>query len=630
MGHVTAKVPFPNLWSAPLSIALDDLILDFDLVSPSSTSSVAQATRDSRQPLPSSPSVDLAESVTSAADDFLHDELDAYEGAELDRSIRQSLILSQTDPFSDNEVPGGFPFSTDTGSGDPISPLSPTVESKTALAGLVERILARLQVKVRNVRMRIRFVEPTRGGTCEMRINEIQYADESDNEDPVVDRVVRMLRFSSVAVYMVPDRSPITKPRPAFSSTSRSSSTSSSSSTADGLADMTMSLAVADLRQSTMSSVASGASVYHSALEEGDMDNQEEGERDRPPTPTAPEAGHASDVLLLSFGNEDITIRMSTSRTSTEPTQRAAAESPSMSRPLPRRTSTTSTPTLLPLMELSVDVGTISAVFLPRQMATLLAAAHLALSTPSAPPISDNSSGNQARIDARLRIKGIYIAAVYDMTTSGSGSLSSSVDQFWAKPASTYLPVGHLKVRLDGITASYVSNGHLARPAPPSRRPTNQNVHLNRRPSSAAYFGPRPPAVDITVTEASIFEYLATDSATSGEDPQDAIPGGAYPVLILDTNLLKQYDLQASGDIKLRPSTLIPPPLFPEYDTVDWRNSGLQKRSSGGEKAWKVRPKLRGVLKGVVQPAATDEGPSISVHASLGGVDRKWHSLLYC
>jgi autophagy-related protein 2 len=62
---------------------------------------------------------------------------------------------------------------------------------------------------------------------------------------------------------------------------------------------------------------------------------------------------------------------------------------------------------------------------------------------------------------------------------------------------------------------------------------------------------------------------------------------------------------------------LTPPPLFPEYENVDWRNSGLQKRSGAGEKSWKVRAGTRGVLKGVSPTPVGDEGPAISIKASI-------------
>jgi autophagy-related protein 2 len=70
-------------------------------------------------------------------------------------------------------------------------------------------------------------------------------------------------------------------------------------------------------------------------------------------------------------------------------------------------------------------------------------------------------------------------------------------------------------------------------------------------------------------------------------------------------------------------SKIVPPPTFPEFDTVDWRNSGLQKKSGVGEKAWKVRPKGRGVLKGGTHfVGEVEEGPVISVRKELSATSR--------
>jgi autophagy-related protein 2 len=93
----------------------------------------------------------------------------------------------------------------------------------------------------------------------------------------------------------------------------------------------------------------------------------------------------------------------------------------------------------------------------------------------------------------------------------------------------------------------------------------------------------------------SIFEYIATDTTPADLDgsPSDSIPGGAYPVLLFDAGLAKQYDVTPPGRQTYGPNVN----TFPEFDLVDWRNSGLQKKSGGGEKGWKVRPKGKGAMK---------------------------------
>ena len=205
LAKVVAQLPFPNLWSAPLQITLDRLYLDLTLTSSDSPSGSKGKSRAASSRPALSPGIDLASSVTSAAEEFLHDQLDAYEEAELDRSIRQSLILSQTDPFNNSEdvPPGGFPFPSGTSTTD--GPLPPTLESTTILAGLLERVLARLEFKVSNIRVRINHNDPKHGGIFELQVGEVRYADESPSGAEADGRkTVRAVKVSKVNLYMLP------------------------------------------------------------------------------------------------------------------------------------------------------------------------------------------------------------------------------------------------------------------------------------------------------------------------------------------------------------------------------------------------------------------------------------------
>ncbi|GFZ46386.1 Autophagy-related protein 2 [Saitozyma sp. JCM 24511] len=679
LSKVTARVPFPNLLSDPLSLTLETLTLDFTL-SPLSTKGKSPDSRSRTSSAPLlSPGIDLAGSVTSAADDFLHEELDAYEEAELDRSIRQSLVLSQTDPFSNDDLPGAFPFPSQSQSAGPnsnYSPASHAVESTTVLAGLVERILARLQFKVKDIRIRIRFDDKSHGGVFELRIAEVRYADESESsEDPALRQTIRAVRISSVSIYMLdlPSPSPTSSPaRPPFhstssrsssvssttTSTSTSSVSSSGSSTTDPQAEMYMSLAVADLRQSVADTVASGASVYQSALSERVIEEEPEGRdgllssdnrsnstgsprtsirgrsRSRSATPT----GHPrppNEVLLLTFGSEDIVMRLKTTRPSGP--SAAASQSPPIdphpSQSPSRSTSRPNTSSQLPALDIEWSMGTIAALISPDQAATILCALQAATrpsseTSPGSPTPDSAGPVVQPRLDARVRVKAIIVALVYDMRATDSSGFATAAAQFWAKPGATYIPFGHLKLRLEGLDCGYSSKGYVPRPSSTGRPKSHSMSTSTRRTSNAAHFGPRPPVMTLTLSEMSIFEYLASDPPSEGMT-DDTPPGGAFPVLIFDANLPRQYDVAPGAQSPLGlglgvrlsshsapASKIVPPPTFPEFDTVDWRNSGLQKKSGVGDKAWKVRPKGRGVLKGGTHFAGeAEEGPVISVPA---------------
>lgn len=617
---VHAQIPFPNLWSAPLALSLDTLTLDFTIATPSplssqkvkSTERFFKSTQAGKtRPYDLSSSVDLATSVTSAADEFLHDELDAYEEAELDRSIRQSLILSRSDPFVQDTVPGAFPSSS---KGDDGEPLPATVESTTVLAGLVERILARLEFKINTVRIRIRDQSRNGGSLVELRIGQIKYADESSQED--TSSTTRTIRISDISIYMLD--SPPCNSQPAYIPSRSSSTSSASSSDIDGNMENMMSSAIADLRQSTISEVDSEASVYQSAMSERSAYSA------RDDIATVAESGASTPreeqdkgVMILSFGNEDVILRMKTTQPAANSTP--AVTTASGGRPIPQRAPSSFVGSILPSVEFDVSIGTIATMLLPRQMAAILSMTR-ALSIPSGrdqpTPFKAVADKPQPKMDGKVRIKGIYVSAVYDMAVESTPSFFESVATYWNRPSSFYLPVGHLKLKLEGLEASYSTKGYIPRP---------QSTHSPARPlprrsstTSTLRFGPRPPVLTLRISDLSIFEYIATDTIAAADEPEDSIPGGAYPVLLFDAGLAKQYDITPPGGRQTYGPGVN---TFPEFDSVDWRNSGLHKKSAG-EKAWKVRPKGKGAMKAPMG-AETDNIPVLLLRKELAPGSRK-------
>ena len=659
---VTARVPFPNLWTDPLSLSVDGLTLDFELKSPTSRGKRPQHASNSH----AHANIDLAASVTSAADDFLHDEIDAYEGAELDRSIRQSILLSHNDPFTpaNDGVPGSFPFSSPAGDGQSSSPLAPSVESKTALAALVERILARLTFKVKKVRVRVCIKDGTQGSTFELRIGEVSYADETGAGTALEGETVRTVRIAEVAVYVLDEsktETPISPPRKQQWPYQRSfSSSTASSSATDDNADMAMSLAVADLRQSSMAtSAVSGKSIYQSAIgqtlrssaiSEGDSDDEDaqfasalddtpifgeaandttEPEKEDDVDASAPEQGEEvkaeggpKDTLLLSFGQEDIVLQL---KTTLPPSSPAASTSPSQQSP--------SSPVVrpgLPAMAITVTIGNISSLITPSLSIRLLSAlrlisVHCATDKPARPAHIAKQYKPQPRVHAVLRIRGIYVTGIYDMQAESDAAFASSVAQFYAKPSTTFVPYGHLKLKVENIEAGYTFRGFTprtgsfgaaaSRPSAPSRQ------------SSGVRIEPPPADITLTLSDVSVFEHLATDSAAADDDAGDQIPGGAYPVLLFDSNLLQQYDSSVTSAAPTsRPakttSLAASSPFFPEFESLDWRNSGLQKKTGSNEKVWKVRARPRGGLKGTRDTVPID-GPAVTVQLSTAETSRK-------
>lgn len=790
VAKVFARVPFPNLWSDPLSLTVESLTLEVT-VSPSPShgkSTLANLPHLGRSELKHSHHpIDLASSVTSAADDFVHDELDAFEGAELDRSIRESLILSHTDPFSREALPGGFPSagggSSRRQSEPELNPLPDQVESTTVLTGLVERILSRLQINVKQVRVRLRYEDDQHGGIVELRLGEVAYADQTPEASTEPRKTVRAVTVSSVGVYLLPlpkpqaeqRQPPVLRPFPVARTPSTASSSSiSSDDSSDQFHSMAMSQAVADLRESVIvpsadirssrlsapgpsdlrfstMTAASGRSIYHSVYADAEGGPEDEsvasttlppdpwnvplpeshielpppappsdlrastmttassrsiyhsvytdaegGEdvfrstaslppdpfniplpesrielpaespaspdfepvEDVPPSPViaapvpmrvatpprprtppfqqqpevapqpslydshpadsftsertsrtatptpAAEPEEPTETLLLSFGSEDIVLKLTTTY---PPTPQPASP--------PRTPAPQINP--LPAVDIDLSIGTVSAVILPRHAAFLLALAQAAVPPsqspprqpePSPPSKTDIQTG-QPRLDAKVHVNGVYLALIYDLSRP-TDDFREAAQQFFQKPANVNLPMGHLRLRLEEIAASYAAPGYVPQ-ASPRKRPDGRKK---------ASVGPQPPVATLTVGDISVFEYLA--SAETGEDEP---PGGSFPVLTFDVNLSRQYEIPPGASSSLssahkRSSDLS---AFPEFESIDWRNASVQKRSS--EKVWKVKPKPKGILRSASGSEAP-AGPALSVRKHLDPRDgRSWH-----
>ncbi|ODO11399.1 hypothetical protein I350_00178 [Cryptococcus amylolentus CBS 6273] len=601
LGRLTARLPFPNLWSDPLSVSLDTLTLDFTLACPSPLSHGKASSH------PAADHHDLAESVTSAADDFLHHELDAYEEKELEGSIRQSLILSQTDPF-ESDLPGGFPSSLPTGHISPGQPLPADIESTTVLAGMVERILARLDLKVENVVIRVK-IEGEEEGVVELRIRKVQYADESEAQ-LAEGCTTRSIRISGVDIVSVPSFPPPSSPRvsrqqPRTSSVSSGSSKASSSD--DDSADMYMSQAVADLREgladvrlSPMESSSSSedepsvyeSALFHSAIEEqpglsgipnmppagsSSSDTEDEGSRSATPTPEAKSQPRSPlpATPILSFGQEDIVLRMRTTR-----------PSPLLNEAAPQ--------SALPKVDVEVLVGTVAAVILPSQLRLLICALQsLSQTEPSTEePLSTTKS--QPRMTVINRIKFFQLIAVYDLSAPQSPQLFKALDTHFARPASS-LPFNHLRFKLEQLEAIYTSQGQAGPRPVCAMSSAPAAAGLRRRSSAHARFGPAPTSLSVTVQDMSLLEHFIPRDSASEE-------GVALPIVLFDPGLARQYDLPT---LRARQSAM------PEFESMDWR----APRRSGVERQWKVRQRGRGILKDAKK---VEEGPVVVLEKDSG------------
>ena len=401
-----------------------------------------------------------------------------------------------------------------------------------------------------------------------------------------------------------------------------------------------MSQAVADLRQSTIRSAESEASVYQSALRER-MEEEEgvpltssslhERQRTRSTTPTGVYRKAPEEVLLLSCGTEDVVLRIRTTRPQLPlksfedaPTRPNSESAPKTTRPRPERSSTSFKASWLPESYVELSFGTIAMLILPSQAATIVSSLQNLVrsssqesafaETPNAP------DATQTRVEAKVRLKALYISLIYDMRASDDPALTLAASQYWIKPSTTYVPFGQLKLRLEGLEGTYSPKGSLPMPVSSRANKGSSIPPTIRRASNTTRPGPRPSIAQLNLADAAVFEYLASDSAIPPANYGDITPGDVFPVLIFDCNLPKQYDIapgaHSVSSFTESPSTA-PASTFPDYDSVDWRNSGMQRRSGGVEKAWKVRQKGQGVLKRTNNAVMEDEGPVITARKEL-------------
>jgi autophagy-related protein 2 len=278
-------------------------------------------------------------------------------------------------------------------------------------------------------------------------------------------------------------------------------------------------------------------------------------------------------------------------------------------------------------MNISVSIGQVCALLTPATSIRLLTAFRLIgihgsskEGAAAAPPVPVTTA-SQPRLHASLRIKGMYIVGIYDMQAQEDKDFGANAAQFYSRPSTTFVPYGHLKFKAEGVDAVYKYRGFTPRSGPTggSGRP------LARRQSSGVQIEPPPAEITLTFTEISVFEHLATDTAAAEDENNESIPGGAYPVLIFDSNLLRQYE----AGPQRRPahsagaaSNTSSQPEFPEFEGLDWRNSGLQKKTGSNEKVWKVRGKPRGGMKGAREQVAS-EGPAVTINMTTAGSSRE-------
>ncbi|SCV67192.1 BQ2448_5838 [Microbotryum intermedium] len=521
----------------------------------------------------------LAESILSlaVASEFIKHQLDEDE----DATLRQSLHLS-VHSEQDLDLPGAF-ASTAQGStkASRTSMNEEQSQEVTMLAGLIDRILSRLQVKVRNVKITVLWEDDEDEHQLVFSVEETVYEDTEREQGPSnvgpVEEVLNQHRLS----ILKPELRFKTTVNSARSGTPRpdqqpddddSSSTELEESEDEELTpehDMMMSQSIADLRTSFMSaqsSISAGESVYASA--KGSMfarrsspdessvgDNLlKEDESDSNPfleTKAEPNEPDLDDHLLIFFGSEPIVVSLtSTAAPRSLPPPPPPAQLENMA---PR--SNKADPPKLDVH--STVSGPITVLVLPDQIRCLLQLVKVVTShLPSSAPVSSDASSKHTHVASpnltvAIGVKLFQLIVVHSpLSTTPS---ACQLDSFWTHPMTFILPCDHLRLRLEGIGAFV------------ERHPTN------------------PPRTIFPLRSFSVVESLsATTSEGQGRRTSE-------PILVSVPDLGRQYSVENA---------------FPSFDLLDWKRN---KTAEG--RGWKTRLKPRVGLKAMKAedpaPAAT-------------------------
>lgn len=619
---VAAQVSWPLSLSSALSVEVDDIQLVLRVASPASlcdsTSTLANSTyttTSSRAPPSTVDGMDdgysaMAESLISVAvaSEFVKEELTPFE----DAALRESLHLGASS-IGDLPVPGAFgaiprPMALRRDSEEDVAEV-------TMLAGLIERILARLTVKVRRITLRLVMEdEEGDGGATELevRIDEIVYADEKGEAEAVggvkVDQSnsssIRSLKIAPPQILLRTLTPPASTPRRASSSesdtTASADSTSSEEEDISHDHDMMMSQSIADLRTSFVSaSSESSASMYASArgststmgsVSESRQSSRAEGSSDEDESPFLdPEVGveiepqgrrEASEGsssgsetvddgfrLVLSCGTEPICIVISTAKSALEASSPVEDDNTSSAAPPPRQRPP-------PLNVQSSIPGPITLLLYPPQVQALLALA-TALAAPSPPtapsPAPAPLRASSSAVTVAINLKAINGNLVYDVTAASPSP--DAFAAFWAHPSTYALPPNHLRLRLEGLGAWIV-----------------------RDPNE-------PPQTVFPLRSFSL-----TESVSLGGEVR------TLPVLLSDANLVKQYEVDGAKEV------------YPTFETFDW----LENRAAEG-RGWRVKLKARqrGSTGTRAETPQTPPKPSAAVtltlddgHSELTGLPR--------
>ncbi|KAG6866970.1 hypothetical protein C0991_003886 [Blastosporella zonata] len=570
ISSVIARIPWPNPLSSTLGFSLDSLHLTFHLL---------PAISDSAHP-----SSNLAESVASVAESFIHDELSPQEGAALWTSFHSDIVTPEQlggDPI----VPGGLsadPFLSNPEEAATQSDLDPAGVS--IFATLIERLLARFEFDATNTKVTI--VHP-KNMSITASISEIRYHTDDNNgvsgltPDTVQLRGQRRtlsisgLTFSAQNLrsdtqipglftptrYSPPASSSRDSPRPV------SPSSSSSSMDEDTQFAMSQSLAFLPPRQPSPSGSVS-SSMYQSAIStvsmhtDGGNDDHLDRSGSRTPSPVTRPATlpaiplpshnqvyeHATGDIMMSFGSAPILLHINT-----PPPASFEADNFSVHGNEPGGEQG---------VQFTLTLGVIACALQAWQIRALLELANEFQSHPQA----GKDTQTQSMIDFKLvaNIRGLVI--LVPLPSSKSSDAPSLAEFFKWPLVPLILPHSYARLYLETISISISSKPALHVSSGNKEKATSSTV----KATTGA----------LTVDDISLFYIHESSSVIPARDLV------ASPILITDPDLPSLYDFHHQHPSKDGPD------LLPTFEIVDWT---ADKHLSNGLKLslWRTKPAPR-------------------------------------
>jgi autophagy-related protein 2 len=538
IASVRAHIPWPNPLASTVGISLTAAHFIFEV------SSLKDGTPR--------PNVDLAESVASVADSFIHQELSSKE----EETLWQSVHLPHPSFSSDQEpspIPGTLSVSIDSeGSEDASAKVDYDPAGVSVFASLIENLLARFEFDARDIKISLVHAD----NICvTLSLQEAMYQTDAKSNAPteVVQGEHRTLSFSGLSLSVIQldvgprSLSPLTihsldETRRHETGSSRPVSRASSRSSLDEETHLAMSQSLAALpSESPTNSVVS--SMYQSALSIAPPILEDTIQEAAPeplslPTPISLKAATPSEEqTILSLGSRPVTIVLTTP----SPTSTGHAEDSEPRQEPP-----------LEALHATITMNVIACTIKPCHLNGLLRLSR-AFSSSSQNPTPRQPSVNKLKLPP-LKVTLTTRGFVLLLDPTGPHGTSTSTTDFFEKPL---VPPpwdhGYTRVHLETLQisaeTSTISQGETV---------TSKSI------------------LDLTVADISIFSFTPTN--------EESLELKAFPLLITDRYLTSQYSSQHE-----QPDNEMSRPSLPTFEIPDWTR---ERFLNGGSKLslWRTRP----------------------------------------